>query len=799
MTDLKSTAAELDKRTRQQAMVADLGLRAMHFGNVQALMDEAVRLVAQALGARSCEVFELRPGGEELLLRAGAGRSRKPARMSADISSLAGYALTAQSPVVVDDLSKETRFTRLALAAENDAVSGIGVVIQDRRQPYGVLSAHSNKVRHFTHQDGAFLQSIANILSGAIQRRQDRHAIQRQEKRFLALMDVTTAIVWIADGVGAFVKPQPSWESHTGQPWERHAGFGWLDMLHPDDRESIFQSWSRNLKLGREYRASGRLWSAAAQDFRYFEVWAVPLRDAVGGPVQEWVGIVQDVDERHRAQAALTESENRFRELTEAMPQIVWTTQSDGFVDYVNRRWTELTGFSLKDTRGKARWVEAIHPDDQEITLARFQDAVERGIIYESESRYRMRDGSYRWFLNRGLPVRGPHNRIVRWLGTCTDIDDQKRTQELLSQADRQKNEFLAMLAHELRNPLAPIRACAQMMGLMHLNDPRLEELSNTLERQTNHLARLVDDLLDVSRITQGRIELRKQRLRLDDVVKDAVATVQPLLDSRGHRLALELPRQPLWLDADPTRLTQIVANLLSNAAKYTPQAGCIQISACPDQDQIVIRVRDNGKGIAPDQLERVFDLFSQNAPTLDRSSGGLGLGLTLVKRLAQMHGGDALAHSEGPGQGSEFLVRLPAAKLPAGPETRPRVDHSPRDPAIGQRRILVVDDNHDAASSLTRLLALLGHHTRATYDGRSALEQVSDFDPEVVLLDIGLPELDGYQVARRLRAMKGGQERLLIAITGYGQEHDWRQAMAAGFDHHLLKPVDVNVLKKLL
>ena len=367
-----------------------------------------------------------------------------------------------------------------------------------------------------------------------------------------------------------------------------------------------------------------------------------------------------------------------------------------------------------------------------------------------------------------------------------------------IQDADRRKDEFLAMLAHELRNPMAPIRNTVQVMRLMAPANPQLQWAHEVIERQILHLNRLVDDLLDVSRITRGKIRLQMEPLDVTAAVNVAVETSRPLIESRKHELILSLPSQPLRVDADPTRLAQVLANLLNNAAKYTQEGGRVWLSVEREGDEAVFRVRDNGSGIPPEMLPRIFDLFTQVDQSLDRSQGGLGIGLTLVRRLVEMHHGTVKASSAGPGQGSEFVVRLPALApgttgfKPTNGGLAPSAPHA-------KYRVLVVDDNVDAADSLAVLVRLHGHEVRIANDGHTALETAQDFRPEVVLLDIGLPGMNGYEVARRLRAGADGNRLLLAAVTGYGHAEDRSRSRQAGIDHHLVKPIDPEALRQLL
>jgi signal transduction histidine kinase/ActR/RegA family two-component response regulator len=363
------------------------------------------------------------------------------------------------------------------------------------------------------------------------------------------------------------------------------------------------------------------------------------------------------------------------------------------------------------------------------------------------------------------------------------------QAEETLRNADRRKDEFLAMLAHELRNPLAPIRTASELLARMLPPDPRTQASVDIIKRQVTHLTRLVDDLLDVSRITQGRIQLQRQPLELSSIISQAMESVEPLLRDKRHKIIIASNLQPLHVDGDSARLVQCVANLLTNAAKYTDPGGEVRVELRSEQSSAVISVTDNGVGITKELLPRIFELFVQSDRSLDRSEGGLGIGLSIVQRLVEMHDGKVTAASAGPGLGSTFEIRLPLIKMPAAIRTA-----SSRN-KVAPKRVLVVDDNEDASTSLAEILRLDGHESLAVYGAREALDAVATFKPDVVLLDIGLPDLDGYEVAQRLRA--SGSTVRLIALTGYGQAEDTQRARAAGFDAHLVKPVDFAALER--
>jgi signal transduction histidine kinase/ActR/RegA family two-component response regulator len=375
---------------------------------------------------------------------------------------------------------------------------------------------------------------------------------------------------------------------------------------------------------------------------------------------------------------------------------------------------------------------------------------------------------------------------------------ENARLHHELCESDRRKDEFLAMLAHELRNPLAPVR---NALHIIHMRGSErrnaVHNAHDMIERQVEHMVRLVDDLLDVSRITSGKINLRKEPTDVAQIVFRAVEGSRPLIDARRHALEVALPEGELTVEGDPTRLAQVVWNLLNNAAKYTPEGGRIRLAVERAPGEVLVRVQDTGMGIPGEVLPKVFDLFTQAERTLDRAQGGLGIGLTLVRQLTEMHGGTVEAHSEGPGRGSEFVVRLPllaaaaggAPARAAGPALRPTPRH----------RVLVVDDNRDSADSLATLLRLVGNDVRTAYDGQEALEVAAWYQPDMILLDIGLPVMNGYEVARRLRAEPVYGRPVLTALTGYSSEEDRRRSVAAGFDRHMVKPVDFAELQEVL
>jgi PAS domain S-box-containing protein len=526
---------------------------------------------------------------------------------------------------------------------------------------------------------------------------------------------------------------------------------------------------------------------------------AASVRDA-DGRITGAVVAQMDMTDRMRVEAELRQEEAKFRTITDAMPQMVWSCRADGWHDYFNQQWHTFTGWCPVDAEGHC-WDDLVHPDDRARAHERWQHCLATGAGYEHEHRLLHHSGEYRWVLARALPVRDPQGQLLRWMGTCTDIHEQKLAQvalqnseESLKQADRRKDEFLAMLAHELRNPLAPISTASELLRMSIGDEKRVGKASEIITRQVRHMTDLVNDLLDVSRVTRGLVKLSLATLDLRDTIRAAIEQVRPLLASRGHTLDIEMGDAPLWVCADRTRLIQIISNILANAAKYTLDGGSIELRAGAQDGHALLEIEDNGTGIETSLLPHIFDLFTQAERTPDRSQGGLGIGLALVKSLVTLHGGEVEARSEGKGWGSTFALRFPLA---AAPQDEQRA--APVAVAGPARRhsITVVDDNQDAAQTLASLLRAHGHEVRTFHSAEAALQSGAGAT-DTFILDIGLPGITGFELARRLRECARDGVRF-FALSGYGQEQDRAASRAAGFDEHFVKPVEVAALLEAL
>jgi PAS domain S-box-containing protein len=524
------------------------------------------------------------------------------------------------------------------------------------------------------------------------------------------------------------------------------------------------------------------------------------------------IAMIEDTAERTwaaveqvRTEAALRESEERRRLALDAAELGAWHIDLVTLAMTTDERFRLLFTGNIEEINYEQAFA-AIHPDDREKNREAVEAATRHSnpAPYAQEYRVIHPNGTVRWLFSKGRANYDSDEpgRLVSFDGTVADISARKFIEEererlvaQLRDADRRKDEFLATLAHELRNPLAPIRNGLEIMRLAG-TEGALERTRSMMDRQLTQLVRLVDDLLDVSRVTSGKLELRREQVTLRTVIDSAVETSRPAFDLAGHELEIVVPDEPILLDGDSTRLTQIISNLLSNSAKYTHRGGRVRLEVRCEDSMAVLSVADNGSGIPPEMLGRIFEMFIQVDRALEKTTGGLGIGLSLVKGLVEMHGGSIEARSEGEGRGSEFIVRLPLAA-----SSGPKLGMAEVEKSVGssEDRILVADDNVDSAESLGMVLELLGNQVSIANDGLQALEMAERLLPEVILLDIGMPKMNGYEVCRRIREQPWGKNTILIAMTGWGQDEDKRLSQEAGFDHHLVKPVDPAALMKLL
>ena len=507
----------------------------------------------------------------------------------------------------------------------------------------------------------------------------------------------------------------------------------------------------------------------------------------------------QEASVRLLAEQAARESEKLYRAIGESIQYGVWVCDAAGRLIYASDSFLQLVGMTL-DQCIRFGWTRAIHPDEREATLAAWQECVRSGSNWYREHRIRGADGAYYHVLAHGVPIRDDEGRITRWAGINLDIGRLKHTEEALREADRRKDEFLATLAHELRNPLAPIRTAVQLLEVPSTDERQRRWGREVISRQVRNMALLLDDLLDVSRITRGRLVLKKDFVDLRSIVDGALEIARPLIETKRHVVSVAQPPEQIVVEADPLRLSQVLGNLLTNAAKYTDPGGHINVAVQLSDAELTLSVADTGIGLAPETIPTLFTMFSQVTSAIDRAQGGLGIGLSLVKGLVELHGGTIEARSAGLGSGSEFVVRLPRSLVVA--HRTPKEAEAELDRAAATRRlgkIIVVDDNREAAQTLAAVLTLSGYEASAVFSGADALELGAKEHPDAMLLDIGMPGMTGYETAQRIRMEAWGRKLLLIALTGWGQEDDKQKARLMGFDLHVTKPADPKHIEHIL
>jgi PAS domain S-box-containing protein len=568
-----------------------------------------------------------------------------------------------------------------------------------------------------------------------------------------------------------------------------------LQLVHEQDRATVKRVVERAIAAGTDYAIEFRF-CRGPDTWRWMDGRGHVVYGADGRP-SRLVGIGIDITEHKQAEESARQLEARFHTMADAMPQLAMIARPDGWIEWYNRRWYEYTGTTPAAVAGWG-WESLHDASVLPAVLERWRASIASGEPFEMVFPLRRADGVYRTFLTRIMPLKDDAGRVLQWFGTGTDITAQQHAEETLRIADQRKDAFIATLAHELRNPLAPIRHAVEIMRLPGTAAAELVTMRDIIDRQVRHLTRLVDDLLEVSRITRGNVQLRTERVSLAGPLNDAIEAVQPLMKSSGHALTVELPVEPIQLVCDPTRITQVVLNLLNNAAKFTPLGGHIWLSSKLEGNDAVILVGDTGIGIPEANLSRIFEMFSQVSPPIERTHGGLGIGLALARGLVQLHAGDIRASSAGVGRGSEFTVRLPlssTAEPTAGsPRAGEKVVH-----CGARRKILVVDDNLDSAHSLSKLLQHMGQEVQEVHDGVDAINAADEFQPDIVLMDIGMPKLNGYDAACEIRLRAGSRAMTIMAVTGWGQDEDKQRSAAAGFDGHFTKPIDAAQLQAML
>jgi PAS domain S-box-containing protein len=642
--------------------------------------------------------------------------------------------------------------------------------------------------------DGRIVGRVWSFRDITLQRRAQEQLQEQSERFHITLSSIGDAVI-STDAAGNITFLNRVAETLTGWAHDEAVGRPLPDVfniVNPRTRAAVENPALGALREGRVVGLAHHTVLITRDGIeRPIDDSAAPIHDAAGTIVGA-VLVFRDVSERMQA----LETQGRLAAIVESSQDVIVSKSLDGIVRSWNHEAERVLGYTADEAIGKP--ITLIIPPDRENEERDLMTRLRRGERVEHfETVRRAKDGRLVDLSIAISPVRDATGQVIGASKVARDISERKKIEEALRTADRRKDEFLAVLAHELRNPLAPLANGLQVIRLAHGDPGAIAQARTMMERQLSHLVRLVDDLLDLSRIGRKQMELRRSRLLLSDVVNSAIETARPLIEAAGHTLAVSVPPEAIHLDGDLTRLSQVFSNLLANSAKYTDPHGQIFLDVIRRPDQVVVSVRDTGIGIAADQLDAVFGMFSQVDPRTERSRGGLGIGLALVQGLVKMHGGSVTAQSPGIGQGSTFSVTLPVIEANVPSQRSRPSDASPT--AHERRRILIVDDNLDAARSMAMMLELLGNDVRTAHDGVQAIELVEHYRPDVVLMDVGMPHLDGYDATRRIRAQPWGRATIIIALTGWGQDDDKARSQEAGCNGHLTKPVNLSDLQSLL
>ncbi|HEY6725387.1 MAG TPA: CheR family methyltransferase [Polyangiaceae bacterium] len=831
VTDFKRTEELLRKREAQQKVVSDLGIKALETRDLEQYFEEALQEVQRMLGCDSCCILELQPSWSMLLLRAGlgwkpgvVGRAAVPARANLDPGSM----LRSREPALVGDFAEQPRLEPRDLLVDHGVHSGVSSVIHNERGVYGSLAAYHQAPSRFTADDANFLQAIANVIGSAVTTCQAdlRAQLEQATNRLLSepgnVLAVSTRILLqLGSVLGADIceswRKDPSSEQLVCECFET--------PTYRENREQLRAHLATEHVqpgvglVGRVFSEGRALWLASVdtENDRGRTLESFGLTEGVAFPIvanHQTVGVMAFFARRHLSWddqmlailnkvgrgigAFVTDRSVAFEQahlaaIVASSDDAILSKDLKGVVQSWNPGAERIYGYTAAEMIGTP--VARLFPEHLQPEADGILERISRGERVESYETVRVRkDGSHIDLSVTISPIRSDAERVVGASTIARDITEKKRAEKRVAEADRQKDQFLAMLGHELRNPLAAVRNATELLKLQQQADPTTTRIREILDRQTRHMAHLMDGLLDVSRIIRNKIDLKFEPVDLGRVVREVVDDYAARPGRNTSQLHVDLERERAWVRGDSVRLTQIVDNLIGNAVKFTGRDGSIHLTLSERHEQVMFSVRDTGRGISPELLPHVFDVFRQAQQSLDRTSGGLGLGLALVKLLTELHGGTVEATSEGDDRGAEFIVRIPA--IPPPPEAR----LSALEPGGRTFDILVVEDNRDAATLLCELLEVAGHATELAYSAEAAWESLQRRTPEVLLCDLGLPgDMTGFDLARRIRSEPRFLPMRIIAVSGYGRPEDKLASRQAGFDAHLTKPVDFDSLQSIL
>jgi PAS domain S-box-containing protein len=829
---------------QRHQFLADLAAATQQLSDAAEVIGTTARMLGEFLGCQRCAYAEIEDESTFVI----TGNYLQGVASIAGRWPIAGFGsecqrlMLAGEPYVVTDAYTDSRIDARHLAAyqATSITACICVPLLKGGRLTAAMAVHQTESRQWTEEETSVVQLVVGRCWESLERARVMRALEESEARFRQLAETIPNLAWMARPDGHVFWYNRRWFEYTGATPEEMDGWGWKSVIAPETLPDALERWNQSIATGEPFNMVLPLLGADNR-FRPFLSLVNPLR-GYHNEIILWFGTNTDISEQKQAEEELSRAAAAEKQRSELLSRVAESSRSINAVlsaESIARILTEeaceiigtrigVTTFTSTDDCTQQIWAartgdEHINPDGNvglAVESTGFDPEVAVAVCRQKRSvrLARAESGAQRWgrlavpLLGHGGKSLGVVQVADKQQGEFTPEDEailmqlaaiaaggieNARLYERVREQDQRKDEFLATLAHELRNPLAPIRTGLSVLKLISSPDD-MTAAREMMERQVGHMVRLIDDLLDVSRITRGKVELKRERVDVRSVIDAALEVTRPVIDASNHMLFVAPVDRSLKIDADPTRIAQVISNLLNNAAKYTPEGGRIELATERDANEVVISVRDNGVGIGAEMLPKVFEMFTQVGRTIDRAQGGLGIGLALVTRLVEMHGGTVKAHSEGLGHGSRFSVHLPLVSSDEASTTTQQRGTSPFS-MLSARRILVVDDNVDGAQTLAMLLKFAGHTTTTAFTGPAALEVAETFDPEVVFLDIGLPGMNGYEVAQRLRADPASQGLVLVALTGWGTDDDRRRARQAGFDHHLTKPVDAARVQSLL
>ncbi len=803
ITESRKLSKRAESREHQQAVIARIGMRALGGMELKELFDELVKDIARTLEVEYVKILRYQPEEGNFLMVSGTGWKDGiigTATVPDNSNSQAGFTLRSKDPVIVGDLSAETRFVGPALLTDHQVVSGISCVINHSEPPFGVLGAHTSRSRNFTQDDANFLRSAANLLSIAIREQQVHQQMLANEAKFRTLANTIPQLAWMTDKTGYIVWYNDRWFDYTGSNMSEMEGWGWQKVHHPDHVDRVTNKFKDHIERGEDWEDTFPL-RGKDGEYRWFLSRACVVRNE-NGEIINWFGTNTDITVQLETEKALSESEEKLRIAKDSgrLGAFEYYYQENKVV--LDPFLSDLWGYSGKSLFSHEEFWSHI-PEDERDSLKHLFNQVslldhgghmetEFRLMPEGEEEIRFVESSGQVIFEEDIPT--------KMIGMIIDITERKKLENQLNEAiaelqvsNQKKNQFLATLGHELRNPLASISGGLELLMLEHSDSDQLRIISNGVDQ----MSLLLDDLLDLTRIERGKIRLDKQVLNFSKLFARIAGSYESIMEDKGIDYDIQLPDQDYFILADPTRIEQIFNNLLNNACKFTHKGGQVEVRMTTEENNAVITIRDSGVGISAGLEEKIFQPFEQIEP--DVANPGLGIGLSLVRQFVELHEGDIRVESMGKAKGSTFFIRLPLTDQ-RRQEQPDNEGVEAKDETADQKplTIMIVDDNLDTAHLLSEILKRKNFRTVAANSGMEALEKVADSNPDVFILDIGLPDINGYELLSKIKEKYNG-EALYIAHTGYGHDQARKESASSGFDYHLNKPLKIRDLLNIL